>query len=82
MVEETKSLIHSYYAVTQPLDTEMRSNANGDVSFLFSSNVSHFRCAFVFFVFFVAQKNIGIELDLSYDLEVKVLLSTFRLTLN
>lgn len=35
-----------------------------------------------FFVFFVAQKNIGIELDLSYDLEVKVLLSTFGLTLN
>lgn len=34
------------------------------------------------FFFFVAQKNIGIELDLSYDLEVKVLLSTFRLTLN
>lgn len=32
--------------------------------------------------FFVAQKNIGIELDLSYDLEVKVLLSTFGLTLN
>lgn len=81
MVEETKSLIHSYYAVTQPLDTEMRSNANGDVSFLFSSNVSHFRCAFVF-VFLLLKKNIGIELDLSYDLEVKVLLSTFGLTLN